>query len=602
MLDVFKTLRDEKRPPAIPTLTTSQVESMWSAIAALAPEEVRQPVDDAAPTEALVEAIEAGDSLHEATRSLAWRGWSVVQLQDLYNRSAARTTRPKDWQREFDDLERTVRTAAEKRSAEALRVFGPPVALPAGACPLDPPKPFDPDARRKAQLEEARRIGEGEDQSDLLPTIMNLAGMVRDLVYVGSTGAVVHLPTRRVRRADRARDEFKASKEFWIDANGSRKEAEAFKLWMEDPRRKTVDVITWSPRHGTICDAPEREEGGSRAVNLWNGWNDWPIEPGWESRLTPWHEHIAYLVPDASERAEFEQWLAHIAQKPGELPHRFYLMIAKTQGIGRNWVTMVLARVFRGYVAPGLEIGKLLSGGFTGRLGRKVLVTVDEAQEGLTGNRYEKANTLKQLITTEVREINPKYGVPSTQYNCARWLMLSNHEDAIPIDNTDRRCVVIRNPDQARDAEYYTRIYAAVRDTKFIAAVWAYLNTLDISNFNAQKPAEMTDAKRSIVASMENETTKALRQFFAEWPGKIVDRETLINYVAAEAGGKPLHANHFRKCLEEIGAVVRDKRVKVSGVKQTIIGYGISRAELDGLDGIEVARLISEARGKSAFD
>lgn len=606
MLPVFAAMlaegSRETTRASIPTLTVSQVEAYWSAIQALAPEAVKQPVDEAAPTETLIAAIEAGDSLHEALRGLAWRGWSVDSLTKLIDRSAARASDPKRWADRRADIERYVASAVGKRCEEAKRAFGQvPAALPTGAKPLGEPPPFDPEARRVAQLEEARRIGEGDDEADLLPTIMNLKSMVNDLVYVGSTGAVVHLPTCRVRRGDRARDEFKASKETWVDANGNMREAEAYKLWLEDRRRKTVDVITWSPRHGAFCDAPEREEGGSKAVNLWGGWNAPDAPEDWRERLGPWREHLAYLIPDPGERAEFEQWLAHIAQKPGELPHRFYLMIAKHQGVGRNWITCVLARVFRGYVAADLSIAKLLAGGFTGRLGRKVLVTVDEAKEGTSGNKYQKADALKQMITTDVREINPKYGVPSVQFNCARWIMLSNHEDAIPLDKMDRRCVVIRNPDKPRDAAYYNRIYAAVHDPKFIGAVWEYLRTLDISTFNAQKPAALTNSKRSVIAAMESETAKALRQFFSAWPGQLVDRETLINFVADETDGQRPHPKHFRECLEEIGAVVRQRRVRIYGKDQTIIAVGMSREELDGLAASEIVRHIDEARATATF-
>jgi len=591
-----------------PTLTVAQVESVWSAIQALAPDDIRQPIDDAAPTEALVEAVEAGDSLHEALRSLAWRGWTVDGLNRLMDRSAARTVRPKDWSDRRADIPRYVESAISKRAEDAKRLFGPPALLPAGATPLgdpkpyDPPEPQDPTERRSRQLEDARRIGDPESEDiDLSPTVMDLEGMVKDLVFVGSTGAVVHLPTGRVRKADRARDEFRASKDYFVGSDGQPREAESFKLWLDDPRRKTVDVITWSPRHGPICSAPEREEGGSKAVNLWGGWDAPSVPDDWRERLDPWREHLGYLIPDGSERAEFEQWLAHIAQKPGELPHRFYLMIAKHQGVGRNWITCVLARVFRGYVAADLSISKLLTGGFTGRLGRKVLVTVDEAKEGTTGNKYQKADALKQMITTDVREVNPKYGVPSVQYNCARWLMLSNHEDAIPLDKMDRRCVVIRNPDKPRDAEYYTRIYAAIHDPKFIGAVWEYLRTLDISGFNAQKPAALTESKRSVITAMESETAKAVRQFFSEWPGKLVDRETLVNFVADETDGKRPHPKHFRECLEEIGAVVRRKRVRIIGKDQTIVAVGMGQEELDGLTAGEVVRWIDEARAAATF-
>jgi hypothetical protein len=257
-------------------------------------------------------------------------------------------------------------------------------------------------------------------------------------------------------------------------------------------------------------------------------------------------------------------------------------------------------------VAAGLEIGKLLDGGFTGRLGRKFLVTVDEAKEGAAGKKYQKADALKALITVEARELNPKYGVPSVQRNCARWLMLSNHEDALPLDRLDRRCVVIRNPDKPRDADYYSRIYAAIHNPRFIGAVWEYLRTLDISDFNAQRPAALSASKRAVIAAMESEVSKAIRQFFEDWPGKIVDRETLFNSVTDETGGRALHAKHFRDCLDEVGAVVRTEgpnkgRVKFAGKLRTIVGFGIDKTALDALTPSQITRLIREAEAAVKF-
>ena len=105
------------------------------------------------------------------------------------------------------------------------------------------------------------------------------------------------------------------------------------------------------------------------------------------------------------------QWVAHIVQQPGVLPHTAYLMVTPTRGIGRNWLTGVLARVIRGYVAAGVTLGDVLDGGFNGRLSRKLLATVDETREGLTAKRYERGNALQRIVTEETRLINPKYGM-----------------------------------------------------------------------------------------------------------------------------------------------------------------------------------------------
>ena len=594
----------------IPRLTVAEVESIWSAIQALAPEEIRQPVDEAAPTEALVTAIESGDSLHEALRGLAWRGWSVEQLQALMMRSAARTADPKRWKDRFDDIPRYVESAHKKRADDAKRVLGPPVtALPVGARALGEPAPFDPNSAAPKtpdeHLKEAKKIGKGAPEIDTRPTILTIAEMIDRLVYVESTGAIVDTGTCRARKNyDLARRAFKASKEKWVNPNtGEFKEVEAIKLWEESESRKSVDVITWSPALPTMCHAPEREEGGIRAVNLWGGWDAPPVPDDWQAHLGPWHEHLAFLIQDEAERFEFEKFCAHIAQKPGELPHRFYLMIAKdSQGVGRNWLTCVLARVFRGHVAAGVKLGDLFKGGFTGRLGRKVLVTVDEVKEGIVGGSHKNTDALKDLITIEQREINPKYGIQSIQYNCARWIMLSNHMDAIPIEKMDRRAYIIMNPSKPRDAAYYQRIYAAINDWRFIGAVWEHLRTLDISDFDAQKPAPMTETKRAVLSELESEVAKAIRRFFEEWPAAVVDRRTLLAAVTADTGSREPHSKHFSYCLKEVGALVRTGRVKLHGRNETVVGMGLTQPELDGLTSFAIREIIEQAKANTTFE
>ena len=123
----------------------------------------------------------------------------------------------------------------------------------------------------------------------------------------------------------------------------------------------------------------------------------------------------------------------------------------------------VIVRALRGHVAAGVSLPELLDGGFTGRLSKKLLAIVDEAKEGSGNLRYQRAEKMKRLITEAHRYINPKYGVDSVEKNCCRWLMFSNHRDAIPFDNKDRRIVVIENPTIRRPSEHYEETFRPAR-------------------------------------------------------------------------------------------------------------------------------------------
>jgi hypothetical protein len=76
------------------------------------------------------------------------------------------------------------------------------------------------------------------------------------------------------------------------------------------------------------------------------------------------------------------------------------------------------------------------------------------------------------MLTTEHRGINPKYGRQHVEFNCARWLMFSQHHDALPLEHSDRRVIVIDNPTERGRPEYYKRLYALL-DSPTLSTLWA---------------------------------------------------------------------------------------------------------------------------------
>ncbi len=150
--------------------------------------------------------------------------------------------------------------------------------------------------------------------------------------------------------------------------------------WMESKERKTVICRTF--KAGGELTLPDPL--GRMALNSWCPYlRDTQIE----GDVSPFFEHIAFLFPDSADADRFLDWLAHIEQCPGELPHRAWLHIAKNFGMGRNWLASVLTRVWAGSVAPNLDLPQTLKSGFNGQLSRKLLAIVDEIREGGVNHR-----------------------------------------------------------------------------------------------------------------------------------------------------------------------------------------------------------------------
>jgi hypothetical protein len=299
--------------------------------------------------------------------------------------------------------------------------------------------------------------------------------------------------------------------------------------------------------------------------------------------------------------------MAHIVQVPGVLPHTAYLFYTPTRGIGRNWLSGVLARVLAGYVASGVSLGQVLDGGFNDRLSRKLLAVVDETREGLGAKKYERGNALQRIVTEELREINPKFGVKRVERNCLRWLMFTNFPDALPFDNEDRRIIVVENPSERREVGYYSRLYGLLSDGPFIASVRRWLEMVDVSGFNAGAHAPMNAAKRTALEALESELDRVVREFVAQWPGELCGRRDVVRYVS-ECMGDRFDDRHLGHAIERAGLTRTGVRFRMGTERDYLLIVRLATVEqvkaVQAQDG-GPARLVSavrEAAAKFAFD
>jgi hypothetical protein len=371
------------------------------------------------------------------------------------------------------------------------------------------------------------------------------------------------LETGRVRKKEHAADEYAASKyTYTTEKNGKIKQegGPALKFWIASKSRTTVEVLAWVPGSPQICQPPE---GPGPAFNMWRGLTPMACPENWQEWVEPFLEHIEYLVPIVEERERFLQWLAHIVQCPEVLPHTAYLMITPTRGVGRNLLASILVRALRGFVAAGISLPELLDGhGFTGRLSKKLLAIVDEAREGGGERRYQRANRLSQITTEEHRKINPKYGHESIEKNCCRWLKFSNHEDAVPFDEADRREIVIFNPTVRKEDAYYEWLYGLLNDTAFIGSVRHYLETKDIDTFRPGEHAPMNAAKARVLNEMMSETERAVAEFKEDCETELTTRSAIKNHVVTSNYNLPVNDTHLTYAIRGAGMVNTGRRIK----------------------------------------
>ena len=371
-------------------------------------------------------------------------------------------------------------------------------------------------ARRNGQREVNRRIGDG---TDTVPTtqIYSLQEMLDRFVYIKDGSQVADLTRPQVVLSlPDFRNASAGSKHKITGTNGAPKSIQASQAWLEHPSRHEADALTF---HAGAARMTTEPRSGTLALNLWLPHLRGVVPDEWQTQAALFVDHVRWLWGEHAD--PFLDWLGHIEQSPGELPHHGWVHISRTHGKGRNWIASVLARLWRGNVAASLDLLGVLEGGFNDRLARCQLAIVDEINEG--GNSsYRHAQALRQTVTAEFREINPKYGRRHVEYNATRWLIFSNHTGAIPLGEDDRRFYVVSHDGPAKPAKYYSNLYGKLNDPLFISAVAEFMRARDLSAFNPGMLPPITTAKANLIALTQSDDEIMLKEIAQRWPVEVV--------------------------------------------------------------------------------
>lgn len=400
--------------------------------------------------------------------------------------------------------------------------------------------------RREAQKERNRAIGDDVDIESCRIGTIDLEYALVNFAFITDGRRVVDLTYPRVTLTiEEARLTYKASKVV-IEIGGKEKAVSILSLWEANEERLTVAGTTFLAGGSAITLDP----AGARCVNTWVPPVRFEPPSDWAERAQIFVEHINWLFADDAEL--FLDWLAHIEQRPGVLPSTGWLHIAKKQGLGRNWISSVAARVWRGYVASGFDLGGMLSNGFNGALSRKLLVTVDEIDAGLA--TYQSAQVLKQAITETYRNINPKYGRQSVEHNAARWLIFSNSATALPLEKNDRRFHVVRCDDDPKDTDYYDRLYEVLDCPKFLASVAHLLGTRNIRRFKPGAPARMSRSKADMIEALMPEAEQEMQRVIDNWPRDLISKGELLDQIG------DIQPKYFKRLCAQLGVVSLGRR------------------------------------------
>lgn len=308
--------------------------------------------------------------------------------------------------------------------------------------------------------------------------------------------------------------------------NGDREDAT--KWCLERWGTRTVDGVMYAPGREPIFN-----HAGKWHVNLFSPLSipiAAPIYTVIGTNAIEKFLKLVWLMCDQREKiySLMISWMAHNVQKPGT-KIRFSPLIKGVEGDGKSIVVEVL-RAAMGHrnvnsVGPGIVAN---TGGFTDFAHGFAVVALEEMM--LTGkDRYRVHNILKEFITNSFISIHPKGGTPFSIINTTNYVSFTNHIDAIPISDTDRRWWIIFTPYSSCSelcealelsgmsalSEYFTRIFESLDSQPGEWRKYFMEYAIDV-DFIANGHAPFTDEKDLMRDSGEDEYEAIARQIISE--------------------------------------------------------------------------------------
>lgn len=217
-------------------------------------------------------------------------------------------------------------------------------------------------------------------------------------------------------------------------------------------------------------------------------------------------DHVRLTLGREEEQRLLIDFMAWVVQKPGQKIN-WALLVQGAQGVGKSYFGVVMQNVL-GHMAKNVE-PMSLAGRFTSWAHGSLLVIIEEIR--IAGeNRYELVDRLKPFISNTAIQIEEKGRDQRTVPNFTSYMMFTNHKDALPLSEGDRRYAPLFSRIQSEQqlfaelggavaaGDYFTRLFD--ESERRADALSYFLRNWKISaEFNAKGRAPHTAARQEMM-------------------------------------------------------------------------------------------------------
>ncbi|MCP1675473.1 putative DNA primase/helicase [Natronocella acetinitrilica] len=292
---------------------------------------------------------------------------------------------------------------------------------------------------------------------------------------------------------------------------------------------------TWIHRGAYYLDEVGFDPSGKDAAVRLNTWKGWAMEPK-QGNCETILAMLEYLCSAEENSQEVYDWLicwmAYPLQNPGAKMSSAVIMHGP-QGTGKSAVFQALAQIYGDYSTVLNQRG--LEDKFNQDWVESKLFLL--AEEVVTRQEmWHIKNELKELVTGDWVRVRPMHMTAYRQRNQINIAYLSNEGQPLPIENDDRRHLVVWTPPQLKE-EWYDELWLEIENGG-VPALYNYLLNVNLEGWHPKKRPPMTQSKRDLIQLSKPSEDR----FLDEWTAGELD------HPIGPCGSKHLYTAYQRWC------------------------------------------------------
>jgi len=239
-------------------------------------------------------------------------------------------------------------------------------------------------------------------------------------------------------------------------------------VWLKNKRRRQYEGIIFAP--------------GEDHPGFFNLYQGFTVKPEAGDCSLYW-DHVREVICNGNnEHYQYlRKWMAHMIQRPGELPGVGIVVTGK-QGTGKGVFVEALGELIGIHYMVLYRLDQV-TGRFNNHL-RDVLLLY--ANEAVTTGDKASEGVIKGLITDPTLPIEQKFVDVVQIKNCLRLIVTSNDERPVPIGMDDRRFLVLEASDAYKEDKAYFGNLLRQMDAGGTEALMYDLMTEDLTGFDVR--------------------------------------------------------------------------------------------------------------------